>query len=148
VLATWQFIIIHNNVRSSNTPAGLYVSNKVREAVLYSRCSTSLEYLIAFIKRLPHNTNTKAKNMYQCNFHEVNFTKAFLSPEKIVPDREQQQKLHYYAIRWQQRLSLWVCQSVEKTFILKRLNCCEHGTRRNWQMLWLALSVTGKPLNC
>jgi len=35
------------------------VSNKVREAVLlYSTC---LEYLIDFIKRLPHNKNIKVK---------------------------------------------------------------------------------------
>jgi len=38
--------------------------------------------------------------MYQCNFHEVKSLKGFLPLEKIVPDREQQQKLHLLRHSW------------------------------------------------
>jgi len=52
--------------------------------------------------------------MYQCNFHKVKSLKAFLPPEKIVPDCEQQQKLHYYAIS---KDSLYECVSQQQRLL-------------------------------
>lgn len=101
--------------------------------VTYSRDSTSLEYLIAFLKRLPLNSHIKVKiKCISATFMKKNHQKpTFRWKKKIVPGCEQQQKLKYFAcnVRWRQRQSLLLSQSsfsredfnIERTIALCRL---------------------------